>query len=193
MMPRTTDRHDQRALTRVGMALCFGLLACQTNQSGRLAALEGGDRSRPAVRGSPVAALRAACGEGAVLPAGAAIRRRPYLQQVTASSAMIGWVTSSTAAARIEATSADGSEQRAAVAEADTGALRGPGEYQMWARLDGLRPDTIYCYALLDAAGELVQRTGFRTAPAADAGAPIRFMVFGDSGGIRSEIGRAHV
>lgn len=96
---------------------------------------------------------------------------------------MLGWVTSSMAPARVEATSPDGAERRVAPAEVEAGALHGPGEYQMWARLDGLRPDTIYCYVVRDDDGELVQRTGFRTAPAADAGARSDFVAFGDSGG----------
>lgn len=116
-------------------------------------------------------------------PAGAAIRRRPYLQQVTTTSAMIGWVTSSPGTARVEAATADGAERHTAAAEVEAAALRGPDEQQVWARLDGLRPDTIYCYALRDDAGEIVRPTGFRTPPIADPGAPVRFLAFGDSGG----------
>ena len=51
--------------------------------------------SHPAERGSPIAELQAACGNGAMTAAGAGIHREPYLQQVTHSSAMIGWVTTS--------------------------------------------------------------------------------------------------
>lgn len=184
MTGQPSDRLDRRlTFCLCACILLLGSAACQTNESGRLAALGTGDRSRPAVRGSPVAELRAACGEGALTDAGAVIRRRPYLQQVTATSAMIGWVTSTTAAARVEAATVDGAERHVAIAEPEPDAVRGPGEYQIWARLDGLRPDTIYCYALRDDAGELVQRTGFRTAPAPDTAASIGFLAFGDSGG----------
>lgn len=52
----------------------------------------------------------------------------------------------------------------------------------MWASIDGLEPDTIYCYALTDGT-QLTSRTGFRTAPLADDPRPVRILAFGDSGG----------
>jgi 3',5'-cyclic AMP phosphodiesterase CpdA len=49
--------------------------------------------------------------------------------------------------------------------------------------IDGLSPDTVYCYSIVDANGPLSERIGFRTAPAPDSTAPVRFLAFGDSGG----------
>lgn len=52
----------------------------------------------------------------------------------------------------------------------------------MIAQLDGLRPSTLYCYALFDKGQLLVEPTGMRTAPAPSSGAPTRFIAWGDSG-----------
>jgi 3',5'-cyclic AMP phosphodiesterase CpdA len=60
--------------------------------------------------------------------------------------------------------------------------VRRAGEHQKWAVLDGLSPGTVYCYAIVDGGVPLSERIGFRTAPAADSTAPIRFLAFGDSG-----------
>lgn len=96
---------------------------------------------------------------------------------------MIGWVTSSPAGARVEVTAGDGAASSTALARVESTALRSTDEHQMWVRLDGLMPDMIYCYAVYDDAGLLVQPTGFRTPPGPDAGVPVRFLAFGDSGG----------
>jgi acid phosphatase type 7 len=61
--------------------------------------------------------------------------------------------------------------------------VRSAGENQMWSTIDGLSPDMVYCYQIVDGGGPLSERIGFRTAPAADSTAPIRFLAFGDSGG----------
>lgn len=51
------------------------------------------------------------------------------------------------------------------------------------AKLDGLEPDTVYCYNVLDSNGEdLMSGVGFRTAPADDSTGTVRFAVLGDSG-----------
>jgi hypothetical protein len=184
MKHRRDDRVDHGTGKRMSLlAAALALAACQTNQSGHTGAIKSGDTSRPATRGSPVAELRAACDDGALTAAGAEIRRQPYLQQVTSSSARIGWVTVLQADERVEVTAPDGVPVALALAETEASALREVGERQMWAHLDGLSPDTIYCYVLRDDVKQLTQRTGFRTAPAADSNKPIRFMAFGDSGG----------
>src|SRR5690606_30347152 len=87
------------------------LAACLGNQSGNLGATKTGDVSNPAPRGSPIDALRDACaGSGAITAAGeAVIRRRPYLQQVTADSAMVGWVSTAADGERVEVTRPDAS------------------------------------------------------------------------------------
>jgi 3',5'-cyclic AMP phosphodiesterase CpdA len=53
-----------------------------------------------------------------------------------------------------------------------------PSGLQWIARLTELEPGALYCYAL----DELSEPAGFRTAPSPLANAPVRFVVFGDSG-----------
>jgi hypothetical protein len=164
--------------------VCFGLglAACAMNETGNLGAPALGDTSHPALRGSPTAELRAACGDGAVTLAGSVIARQPYLQQVTTSSAIVGWVTVAPEGEHVDVTLPDGSPVTSAFAELERGVVRSAGESQMWARLDGLEPDTIYCYEVANGS-PLNSRTGFRTAPAADSTRPIGILAFGDSGG----------
>ncbi len=153
------------------LAACV-LAACAIEQTGNTRAIELGDTSHPAPRGSPIAELRRACGDGDVMP-GRTVTRHPYVQRVTTSSAMIGWMSTSQRTQRVEVTRPSGTY----VLSAD--AIAAP-DGQRWAALDGLAPDTIYCYALVE--GEpLTDRTGFRTAPASRR-APVRVLAFGDSG-----------
>jgi len=79
-------------------------------------------------------------------------------------------------------TAPDGRLLGSASGEREAVIVREAGESQLWARLEGLKPGTLYCYALADAGGPLTGRIGFRTAPAPDAAEPVRFMAFGDSG-----------
>ena len=161
----------------------FGLSACSmNNDSGNIAATKFGDLTHPAERGSPTDALTSACGDGAMTVGGAAIHRKPYLQQVTSTSAMIGWVSIAPPAEQVNLTAIDGTVVAAALGVAELGTLRSAGEKQMWATLPDLQPDTIYCYAV---AGDspMSARTGFRTAPLPDSTKPVRFLAFGDSGG----------
>jgi hypothetical protein len=152
------------------------------NNSGNIAAPEGGDKSHPAERGSPIADLRAACGDGTPTLEGSVIGRQPYLQQVTTRSAMIGWVTTSPTGEHADVTLPDGTPITSAVAQNETSAVRGAGQSQMWATVEGLEPDTIYCYEIANGS-PLNARSGFRTAPTADDPDPVRFLAFGDSGG----------
>jgi hypothetical protein len=163
--------------------VALALAACTLNESGNISSPKTGDVSNPAQRGSPTEALEQACGDGAMTLAGdAAIRRRPYLQQVSATSATIGWVSTAPEDQRVEVTAPDGRPLGAAAGERELVTVRAAGDNQMWARIDGLAPNTIYCYALADAGGALSARIGFRTAPAADSTEPVRFLAFGDSG-----------
>jgi predicted MPP superfamily phosphohydrolase len=151
------------------------------NVSGNISATRSGDTSNSAQRGSPVDALRAACGDTS--PLTTIFERAPYLQHVTSTNATIGWVTAETAAERIAVTAPDGT----AVGEADgvlaNTTLRSAGDRQLWSSLAGLQPGTTYCYEVDRDDTSMVSRTGFRTAPAADDPAPVRFIAFGDSGG----------
>lgn len=192
-MPTWRDRRPAIPLERMRMgaqfgfcmALGLGLTACVTNQSGNVSATRKGDTSMPAARGSATAPLTQACGGSGELTArgSAIVQRQPYLQQVTSSSVMIGWVSSGPDAQRIELTAPDGSLSRSTASEREATVVRNAGEQQLWARIDGLTPGTIYCYALLDDGGALSGRIGFRTAPGADDPEPIGFLAFGDSGG----------
>lgn len=172
----------QFGLTFTGLAV-LSVTGCTLNQSGNTSASKTGDLSNPAERRSPIEALRAACGSGEPTTAGELqIKRRPYLQQVTTSSALVGWVATQQDA-RVDVTLPDGTLVSSGVAELEYTAVRTEGEHQLWARLDGLAPDTTYCYTLADSSGPLTAATGFRTAPTADDPDPIRFLAFGDSGG----------
>ncbi len=163
------------------LTLALAVPACMGNEAGNVGATKVGDTSHPAERGSPLAALQAACGPGGMTPAGIGVRRVPYLQQVTTTSAMIGWVTTDPAGERIEVTTPAGAAVMTAVSERQRSIQRSNDETQMWSTLSGLEPDTIYCYAL--SAGEpRTERIGFRTAPLPTSTAPVRFMAFGDSG-----------
>ena len=160
-------------------AACTG----SSNSSGNHEAAPGGDTSHPAKRGSPVEDVRAACGgDGALTEAGSIISRQPYLQKVTPTSALVGWVTSNPDGQRVVFTHPDGTKVMDAGGTVDEKAIRVGDTRQMWSQVSGLEPNTIYCYAL-NGAGDMTTRVGFRTAPAADSTAPVRFLVFGDSGG----------
>jgi hypothetical protein len=161
----------------------LGLAACG-NVSGNVASTKTGDTSRPAERRSPVDDLRAACGDGAPTAYGTtAVRRQPYLQQVTTSSAMLGWVTTQPAGAHVTVTTPPGTVLATTPANVEDYALRTASETQMWSAVKTLEPNTIYCYEVADDAQPMIGRTGFRTAPAADSTEPVRFLAFGDSGG----------
>ena len=165
-------------------ALAVSLAACLGNESGNLGSTKQGDTSHPAERASPVESLEAACGSGGLTTAGSAvIRRRPYLQQVTAASATIGWVSVSPEGERVEVTAPGGKALAAASGQREAVTVRDAGENQMWSRIEGLSPGTLYCYTVADESGPLFGPIGFRTAPAEGSTEPVRFLAFGDSGG----------
>lgn len=143
-----------------------------------------GDVSHPAKRGSPTDVLEQACGgPGDLLSvAPSRIVRTPYLQQLTASSVIIGWLSKDGSSERVDITRPDGTVVAKAEAEVDRTARRS-GDKQMWATVKGLQPDTIYCYTLAAGTTELSQRIGFRTAPDANTTRKVSFLAFGDSGG----------
>jgi hypothetical protein len=111
------------------------------------------------------------------------MRRQPYLQQITKTSVTVGWVSLAADGERVEITQPDARPLMHSPGEREAVTVRNAGENQKWAVIDGLAPDTVYCYALVDDTGPLSERIGFRTAPAADGTEPIRFLAFGDSGG----------
>ena len=155
--------------------------ACASNEAGNLGTTRFGDLSNPAGRGSPIGELRAACGNGARLADGKVIMRQPYLQQVTSTAAMIGWATTIPIGERVEITRPDGTKVTSAPAVKEAVVAR-TGEHQMWAKVQGLQPNTIYCYRVANGT-PLSERTGFRTAPSPESTEPIKILAFGDSGG----------
>ncbi len=128
--------------------------------------------------------LEQACGGPGDLLSDATSRivRTPYLQQLTTSSVIIGWLSKDGSSERVEITKPDGTEVLKAAAEIDRSA-RQSGDKQMWATVKGLEPDTVYCYTLAAGENELSKRIGFRTAPEANTTRKISFLAFGDSGG----------
>jgi len=143
-----------------------------------------GDLSHPLAEGSPTAELETACGaKGSLTPeATSRIVRAPYLQQMTTTSLEIGWLSKVGADEDVVVTKPDGSAVMTAPGANDT-STRATGDHQMWASIEGLEPDTVYCYTLRASGAPLSDRIGFRTAPAASSTRTIRFMAFGDSGG----------
>jgi acid phosphatase type 7 len=174
----------KHVLGGVGFAALM-LVGCGMNDSGNVEATSMGDTSRPAERGSPLVALTEACGADGVLAARASslVHREPYLQQLTPSSVMVGWLARKGSGAQtVEVTTPAGEVVTKADAKLDTSTRMTPDD-QMWASISGLEPDTIYCYALQDGSGAMTERIGFRTAPDADTQRTINVLAFGDSGG----------
>jgi hypothetical protein len=163
---------------------------CVSNQAGDLAAshlgnLENalttrsdGEQAIDDACGTPRVAL-AAAGAGAA-PAATPFRRRPYLQQMTDRSVHIDWIAGAEPAPSVIVTRPDGGIAAMVAAVADE--KPASETTRAWtAAVAGLEPDTTYCYEVR--AGDAVwRRAGFRTAPAAGQGRPIRFVAFGDSG-----------
>lgn len=132
--------------------------------------------------GAQAARFERACSGGATAPPRAArpILRAPYLQDVTASGALVVWTAEAMAdpSVALWAPGAPPASTRAAVDE--TAPL--PRGRQYVARLGGLRPGTLYCYEVRDGTRALAGRFGFTTAPAPGDGRPIRLVAFGDMG-----------
>ena len=154
-----------------------------TSSSGSIEADEGGDISHLATLGSPIDAFKTACGNGGLAASGSGMARQAYLQNVTNSSAIVGWVTTASEPQHVAFTLPDETPVMDIGADIDHNAMRATNdENQMWSRASGLEPSTIYCYGV-DGSLPMSARAGFRTAPAADSKAAVRFLAFGDSGG----------
>jgi acid phosphatase type 7 len=162
------------------VGLGAGLVGCDRNLPGRLAATETGTLlDPPAPRGSPLEAFDAAC--GTVDGGPHAFRRAPYLQEVGAHGATVVWTMESPEPAHVELTLPDGSLAATGLSTIElTRRLRGASQH--YVRFEGLEPATLYCYSIVGDGAELLGRSGFRTAPAPGSGQPVRFLAFGDSG-----------
>lgn len=138
--------------------------------------------SPPLMRGSPDAHLVAACGDGLPTEAGvASMRRSPYLQQVDASSAMVLFTSTTSDSLTVRVTTPEGAEV-ATLASSIEPTMQLGGAKQHVAKVEGLEPASIYCYALEQDGAPLVRPAGFRTAPAPGSDASVSFIAFGDSG-----------
>jgi predicted phosphodiesterase len=167
-------------IQRAFLLSVLSVTACG-NVSGHLGSTRSGDTSHPAERRSPVADLRAACGDSA--PMAPVLGREPYLQQVTFDGAMLGWVTNTPDAQRVDVSRTDGVAFTTTPGIVENLALRNAGEKQVWSAVATLQPSTTYCYQVANGTGAMTARTGFKTAPGPDSDEPVRFLAFGDSGG----------
>lgn len=173
--------------TRMAGLLFLGAAAvgCGGNTSGDLAAQNVGDVSNPLrERTDAFTEIDAACsltsvrgGERSIL------RRRPYLQRLGTTATDILWTADAgMLAPQVVVTTPDGREVTRVPGTVDPSA-RPPEGATLWkASVQGLQPDTVYCYDL-GAEGSSLRRSGFRTAPLAGPDArPVRILAFGDSG-----------
>jgi hypothetical protein len=171
---------------RDGAVWWFGVLAvasfsfsgCGT-PAAKLSAVKSGDLSHVlADRRRPDAELVASCGDGELTQTGARdLRRRPYLQQVSESRALLAFTSAGSKHVVVDVTTPSGTPVTSVLAVPDATA-RPAGAWQGIAEIDGLSAGEIYCYELRGMSG----RAGFRTAPAARSAEPVRFIAFGDSG-----------
>ncbi len=153
------------------------------NVSGQIGATKTGDLTNPpAERGDGRLVLTQACGQPSPTATPFTFERTPYLQRVGTSSAELAWVSPADTDLSVVVSAIGGSVLASPLAAKDPSATLGTGAAQWLAPLAPLTPDTVYCYDVKmgSAASE---RLGFRTAPAAGSGAPVRFIAFGDSGG----------
>jgi acid phosphatase type 7 len=160
-----------------------GFSRCSSNQSGDLAAQKFGDLNHAlAARGpAATAAIDRDCGLTRQQPP-SQLRRRPYIQRLSESSLDIVWTQSAPAAApEVTISRPDGTPVARAAAVVDTSARPIGSALQWSASLSGLEPATPYCYEVTSGT-TLLDRGGFRSAPRAGAGAPVRFVALGDSG-----------
>jgi predicted phosphodiesterase len=153
-------------------------LACTQGGGGKMFATGTGNLSNALEeRVSPTADFQRRCGTGQLTSLGAqTLDRAPYLQQVSATSALVLFTSSGEGEVHtLTLTRPSGRVVKTVQAVPDAS---DPSGLQWVARLTELEPDTVYCHAL----DGLSERAGFRTAPLAFKNAVVRFVVFGDSG-----------
>ena len=158
---------------------------CDGNMPGRTAARGSGDLSHPlAERIAPALAAETACGTGDLTEAGGKrVRRRPYLQRVTATSAVVVWTSTSPNPGEVMVHEVNGAPLEMARAALDETAQLPGGAHQWKASVKELNPNTTYCYEVREGGERVVERSPLTTAPAPGTGARVRMVVIGDSGG----------
>jgi calcineurin-like phosphoesterase family protein len=160
-------------------SLVGALFLCACQEGVQLAATGTAEPSNaPAERSSPTESQARQCGAGGLSPVGdQQMDRLPYLQQVSATSALVLFTTRGVQARpTLELALPGGREVQSSWAELDP---TDPTGQQWIAALTGLQPNSTYCYRLRG----LTEPIGFRTAPLPETDASVRFVVFGDSGG----------
>ena len=119
-----------------------------------------------------------------------ALRRSPYLTDVSASTATVNFATDTSSPAPIVAWDVGGThcavpgQSVAALKTASfSGALSGTTDYQFKAAISGLSPATGYCYRVTQGGVDLLGTSvSFTTAPSPGASGAFRFAVVGDWG-----------
>lgn len=149
------------ALTAAAGSLSGG---CETSVVGFLEAKHFGDLTRgTAPRTAYRESLVRECGPGRVTDRGAEVfQRYPYLSSAAPTWAEVRWKSAASDVHTLELTESSGNllAQLTVVAETD---LDTTLPIMRRARLVDLAPDSVYCYAVRDARGELLERKGFRT------------------------------
>ncbi|HVY32274.1 MAG TPA: purple acid phosphatase [Polyangiaceae bacterium] len=160
---------------RASLAFSGLLVACSSGLA-ELAAKKTGSLSQPlASRSSLEPTLEQQCGDGRALASW--LTRNPYLQQLTDTSVIVALSAPSAEGLSVEVTTPAGQHVLTASVGSDSPASP-DGMATLTASLEGLSPDTTYCYAIPG----VTARAGFVTAPAPGVNAPVRFIAFGDSG-----------
>jgi acid phosphatase type 7 len=179
------------------IALAFA--SCSKNISGRLAAQGTGDVSAPAVARVMAGAAPAICASFSDPSSGVprptkTLARAPYLQRVTATGGVVAWTSLTGTSASVLVETADGGQQMsfpaaievdppsAIVASRWTNTPWSPSAKQWTSVVDGLAPDTTYCYSIYLDGEPATAPAPMRSAPPPGATDHIQFVAFGDSG-----------
>lgn len=129
------------------------------------------------------------CGEP-TFPDDTVLRRWPYLQSVSPTTAKVIWTTTGGGEGSVRIRAAGDTEWTTVVADAelfDTVRTEDEVDYSAYlAELTGLSPSSAYCYEVLEdgetLASNLTLRTGWVGAGADEGSRPLRIIAFGDSG-----------
>ena len=162
------------------LAAVLGIAAC--NDLGNVSSTRQGFDTIPIPKSAFNAELQEACGAGGISADGDdAFLRDPYLQRMTANSVDVLWTTTSAESASIRVTDSSGAVVGEFFPVLDEQSNRVEFE-QYVTTIDGLAPETIYCYQIRGEFGEWLQPTGFRTAPTPGSATPVRILAIGDLG-----------
>jgi len=143
----------------------------------------------PADAGPPAPEPTEDCGEP-TFAEGTALRRWPYLQSVSPTTAKVIWTTTGGGEGSVRVRAASDTEWTTIVADAelfDTARTDDEVDYSAYlAELNELSPSSAYCYEVLEdgetLASNLTLRTGWVGAGADEGSRPLRVIAFGDSG-----------